>query len=67
MDMSLKDVCRAGSVSASETWPLHPTVIKFGIFGVMMAVLTDRYLELIDGPGDTVLPPGSQIPKEWTQ
>ena len=22
----------------------------------------DRYLELIDGPGDRVLPPGSQIP-----
>src|SRR4029079_461651 len=27
----------------------------------------DRYLELIDGPGDTVLPPGSQIPKDRTQ
>ena len=27
----------------------------------------DRYLELIDGPGDRVLPPGSQIPKERTQ
>jgi phospholipid/cholesterol/gamma-HCH transport system substrate-binding protein len=27
----------------------------------------DRYLELIDGPGDTVLPTGSQIPKERTQ
>ena len=27
----------------------------------------DRYLELIDGPGDRVLPPGSQIPKERTR
>jgi phospholipid/cholesterol/gamma-HCH transport system substrate-binding protein len=27
----------------------------------------DRYLELIDGPGDASLPPGSQIPKERTQ
>jgi phospholipid/cholesterol/gamma-HCH transport system substrate-binding protein len=27
----------------------------------------DRYLELIDGPADTQLPPGSQIPKERTQ
>ena len=27
----------------------------------------DRYLELIDGPGGTPLPPGSQIPKERTQ
>ena len=26
----------------------------------------DRYLELIDGPGDGLLPPGSQIPKERT-
>ncbi len=27
----------------------------------------DRYLELIDGPGDRRLPPGSQIPAERTQ
>ena len=27
----------------------------------------DRYLELIDGPGDRRLPPGSQIPTERTQ
>ena len=27
----------------------------------------DRYLELIDGPGDRQLAPGSQIPKERTQ
>jgi phospholipid/cholesterol/gamma-HCH transport system substrate-binding protein len=27
----------------------------------------DRYLELIDEPGGTLLPPGSQIPKERTQ
>jgi phospholipid/cholesterol/gamma-HCH transport system substrate-binding protein len=27
----------------------------------------DRYLELIDGPGDRRLPPGSQIPRERTQ
>ncbi len=27
----------------------------------------DRYLELIDGPGDMQMPPGSQIPKERTQ
>jgi phospholipid/cholesterol/gamma-HCH transport system substrate-binding protein len=27
----------------------------------------DRYLELIDGPGATVLPPGCQIPKERTE
>ena len=27
----------------------------------------DRYLELIEGPGGTPLPPGSQIPKERTQ
>ena len=26
----------------------------------------DRYLELIDGPGDRLLPPGSQIPRERT-
>ena len=27
----------------------------------------DRYLELIDGPGDTQMPPGSHIPKDRTQ
>ncbi|HTI78427.1 MAG TPA: MCE family protein [Mycobacterium sp.] len=27
----------------------------------------DRYLELIDGAGDTPMPPGSQIPKDRTQ
>src|ERR1700754_1787441 len=27
----------------------------------------DRYLELIDGPGDRLLPPGSQIPAERTE
>ena len=30
-------------------------------------LIGDRYLELIDGPGDMQMPPGSQIPKERTQ
>lgn len=69
---------RVGTVSRIALRPDKTVVVTFDAdrsvtltTGTRAAVrylnlVGDRYLELVDGPGDIVLPPGSQIPKQRT-